>query len=487
MAIECASLGSVWLFIDLRSPEATLQARVVILRLALLALFVASAQGQQSSHTTTEPGNDCHCSPPTLQPFTGHVFDAETHKPIAGARIHYLNDNPPLNREGKPVRGVISGVVTSAQDGSFALPADLPLATYAIRVIALGYDAEAIYDSPRLVREQSKSDFPPRPSHEFNLRPSHDLVAIGASQLDGALNKYPEGIFGSASAFEPLAKSIVFAGPGPGLWHIDLNAGTARRIELPEALHSTKISITSIAWDGTRLLFICSENSEPPRAWIGSAEAPDFRVTLVPAPNPRIAAITLAKPTYGLERFKIEEGSDCDVDGAAPHCGQGGILRALDTKTGHMTTILQAPETQLSYLTDTAFDGIIIFAEDEPSTDPNARLKGSGAQFTTGLTLMYLAAGTHTHFELPGPGTRDIELLAEQTVRVDNKIALRVAYTVEGDCDPQSTDKAQPNEPSGASGVTPNNWSLCVVTAPLPNLPKSTPVRARAASSKRTR
>lgn len=464
-----------------------MQARIVILPAVLLAWLVASAQGQQSNHGTTEGGSDCHCSPPKLQPFTGHVFDAQTHKPIAGAQIHYLDDNPPLNREGKPVRGVISGVVTSAQDGSFALPADLPLATYAIRVTAPGYDAESIYDSPRLAREQSNGDFPPRPSHEFNLRPSHDLVAIGASQLVGAQNKYPEGTFGTTGAFEPLAKSIVVAGPGPGLWHIDLNGGKARRIELPETLHSTEISITSIAWDGTTLLFVCSENSEAPRAWIGSAETPDFRVTLVPAPNPRIAAITLAKPTYGLERYKIEKGSDCDVDGSAPHCGQGGILRALDTKTGHMTTILQAPVTQLSYLTDPAFDGMIIFAEDEPSTDPNARLKGSGAQFTTGLTLMDLAAGTRSHFELPGPGTRDITLLAEQTVREDNKTALRVAYTVEGDCDPQSTEKAQPYEPAGASGVTPNNWSLCVVTAPLPDLPKTTPVRSRTTGSKRTR
>lgn len=317
--------------------------------------------------------------------------------------------------------------------------------------------------------------------------PNHGLVAFGASQLAGAQNKYPDGSDVTASAFEPLANSIVVAGPGPGLWHIDLNDGKARRIELPEALHSTEISITSIAWDGTRLLFICSENREPPRAWIGSAEAPDFRVTLVPAPDPRIAAVTLAKPTYGLERFKIEQGSDCDEDEASPHCGQGGILRALDTKTGHKTTILHAPVTQLSYLTDPAFGGIIVFAEDEPMIDPNERLMGSGARFTSGLTLLNLAAGTRSHFELPGPGARDIELLAEQTVRVDNKIALRVAYTVQGDCDPQSTEKAQPNEPAGASGVTPNNWSLCVVTAPLPDLPKTTPVRPRAASSKRTR
>jgi hypothetical protein len=318
-------------------------------------------------------------------------------------------------------------------------------------------------------------------------RPNRDLFAIGASQLAGAPNEYPGESTVTASSLEPLGKSLVVAARGPGLWYIDLNKGKTRRIELPEALNSNEISITSVGWDGARLILICSDTNEHARAWVGTASAPDFGVTLVSAPDPRIVAVTLGKPKYGSERFKIEEGSACDEDEASPHCGQSGLLRAFDTETGRKTIILQAPVSQLSYLTDPAFGGIIVFGEDEPSTDPNARWMGSGARFTTGLTLLNLAADTRAHFELPGPGTRDITLLAEQTVRVANETAMRVAYTVEGDCDPKSTENAQPNKPTGSRMVTPNNWSLCVVTVPLPAIAKSQPVRHPTPSSKKFR
>jgi hypothetical protein len=445
-----------------------LPARFVILPLALLASF-ASAQSPASNTGVAATSGDCHCSPPKLQPFTGHVFDADTLKPIAGAQVRYLDDNPPYGRDGKPVRGVISGVVATAQDGSFTLPADLPLATYEVFFSAPGYYVSTIYDSQRLAAERSAPGFLPRPSHEIGLRPSHDLVAIGASQIAGARNDKPSPYPPiTASAFEPIGNSIVVAGPGPGLWHIDLNSGKVTRIALPEAIRSAEISITSVAWDGSKLLFACSDSSEHPRAWIGSASAPDFQVMLVPAPDPRIAAVSFAAPSFLPVRFKIEEGSSCDEDDSSPHCGQGGTLSALDTETGRKTTILEAPVGQLSYLTDPIFGGVIVFAENTPSTDPNRRLMGSAGRFTPGLTILNLAVGTRSHLQLPGWWGRDITFHADQTVKVVNDIALRIAYTVEGDCDPNSTEKSQPGAPGGPMGFTPNNWSLCVVTVPLP-------------------
>lgn len=74
---------------------------------------------------------ECNCPTPTLEAFTGDVFDQATGKPIAGAEVHYLDDNPPMDMKGKPLRGITRGMVTTGLDGSYRLLADLPLATSA--------------------------------------------------------------------------------------------------------------------------------------------------------------------------------------------------------------------------------------------------------------------------------------------------------------------------------------------------------------------
>jgi hypothetical protein len=107
-----------------------------------------------------------------LEAFTGNVFDQATGKPIAGAEVHYLDDNPPMDMKGKPLRGIIRGTVTTGLDGSYRLPADLPLATYAIRVIAPGYYADKFHGSGRIVRQNLPAIFR-EPSHEIHLRPSN--------------------------------------------------------------------------------------------------------------------------------------------------------------------------------------------------------------------------------------------------------------------------------------------------------------------------
>jgi hypothetical protein len=164
----CASVSKF--VADPYPPEARLPVRVSILSSLLLVSF-ASAQAPAPNHQ--------------VLPFTGRVLDADSHKPIPGARIHYLDDNPPIDRNGNPVRGIVSGDVTSAQDGSFALPADLPLATYEVTVIAFGYYASEIYDSQEFIGEKLPSGFV-HPNHVFQLRRSHDPVAIGASEINGA-------------------------------------------------------------------------------------------------------------------------------------------------------------------------------------------------------------------------------------------------------------------------------------------------------------
>jgi hypothetical protein len=74
--------------------------------------------------------------------------------------------------------------------------------------------------------------------------------------------------------------------------------------------------------------------------------------------------------------------------------------------------------------------------------------------------------------------------LKQATVRISSFLAgaeggpiqgMRLAYTVQGDCDPASTDRYPPTAPDGGIGHTLNNWSLCVVTVPVPPQPKLSP------------
>jgi len=418
---------------------------------------------------SAQAGGGCNCPAPKLQPFTGHVFDQATGKPIAGASVHFLDDNPPMGRNMKPLRGFTLGEVETGPDGSYTLPEDLPLSTYEIRITAPGYYGYKFYDMPRIIGERLPDRFP-RPSHEVHLLPSHGLVAIGASRLPGAENKNPYGNMLNSAAFAPGSGSLVAAGAVPGLWLITLADGQVRRIDLPDDLVKPNVSIGAVVWDGTNLRFLATDNNgQAPGAFIGSASAPDFRVSLLSAPNPGQAPAIVGKPTDGGDRFKIEEVSGCDNDpDPSPHCGQSASLEAHDTQTGRTVEVFSGMVGHLSYLQDKTGGGLIAFAEDAP----NARLEpwmGSDARFVPGLTLLNLTTGSRTHIQIPGQFGSDINLVGERMFPEGGPIqAMRLAYTIGGDCDPASSDQSQPFAPGGPMGFTRNNWSLCIIDIPLP-------------------
>ncbi len=129
---------------------------------AKAGLAVALAIGTHTACPAQSSGA-CPCPPPKLVPITGRVLDAVTGRPIAGAVVHYFDSNPPLDRAGDRVRQPIVGEVKSAADGSYALPADLPLSSFHVRASASGYFAAAFYDEPAIVGQKWPADFPPRP------------------------------------------------------------------------------------------------------------------------------------------------------------------------------------------------------------------------------------------------------------------------------------------------------------------------------------
>ena len=440
---------------------------------AKAGLAVALAIGTHTACPAQSSGA-CPCPPPKLVPITGRVLDAVTGRPIAGAVVHYFDSNPPLDRAGDRVRQPIVGEVKSAADGSYALTADLPLSSFHVRASAPGYFAAAFYDEPAIVGQKWPADFPPRPSHDLNLQPNHDLAAVGSSLFTSTSSSLPT-IEVTAAALSPDNRSILLAMRGPELFLIALQDVHVTAIALPEELTRDHIEIKQLGWDGTHLIFT-AENGPTP--FVGGASAPEFHATLLPAPSIFAASVSIGTPNFSGERFTVEEVSSCDEDDPSPHCGQSGSLVVHDTANGKTIPIKSGAVDDLSYLLQPDL-GTIVFSDPEETSVVRkvpTQVIRSG-QMTSRierprLTLLDLNTGQRSNIALPGDGSRTLTLLAAHQFGQGGVGGMRVAYSREGDCDPQSTDAAQPFAPAGLAGVTPNAWSVCIVTVPFPPRPR---------------
>lgn len=433
--------------------------------IAAIALVVALALSQDDA--IAQNNAECNCPPPKLVPITGHVVDAVTGKPIAGAVVDYFDSNPPVDRAGNRVRQPIVGEVKSAADGSYALPADLPSSSFHVRASAPGYFSAGFHDWPSIVGHPWPADFPPRPSHDLRLEPSHDLVAIGSSLFPADQNSGLAWMEATAAALPPDGRTIALATRGPRLWIVSLPELHVTEVPLPEEITKQRENIEQVGWDGTRLIFNAGNETTP---FVGGASAPDYHVTLVPAPSIFAARVSVGTPNFNGEQFTVEEVSNCDDDDPSPHCGQGGSLVVHDIANRKTIPIKSGGVDDLSYLLNPTVNEIVFSDPVETSTVQKVpvQISKTGTVIVhgrkPGLTLLDLKTGLRSHIELPGDGSRTLTLLAEVVTRG----GLRVVYTQRGDCDPNSTDAAQPFAPSGLSGETPNAWGVCVVTVPVP-------------------
>jgi hypothetical protein len=431
--------------------------RIALLLTLAVAPSLARPQGASPGSDRGSPGKvdrkPCDCAPPKPKPFTGRVLDAVTGKPISGAVVHYLDHNPPVDGNDRPVRRPIAGVVVSGEDGSYALPTDLPLADFRLRASAPGYYAAVIYAQQDIVGESGLRG-PQHQSHDLLLRPGAGLVAIGASQLPGADRQGASLYELTAAAFSPDGASLALAGRGPTLWVVTLVDGLVRRIALPAGLTQPDMTITALAWDGNNLIFL-EGNAE--HTYVGGASAPDFRVASLPAPSPSQTAIRFDQPYAEIDGFVFEQKDDCQQKDAGPHCGQGAQIVARNLKTGRAELVFSAWAGALSYMHDPALGGLVAFA-DETHAVP-------------GLTLLNLTTHARSRIEIPSAAGRYPNLVAERMIPPTGFKAMRLAYTTEGDCDPNATDRTQPFAPTGniaETGLTANLWSVCVVTLPVP-------------------
>ena len=259
----------------------------------------------------------------------------------------------------------------------------------------------------------------------------------------------------TAGAFADDRSSFVFALRGPSLWLVSLPAGTVRSIPLPSAIAGSAATISALAWDGHQLLFPGGRShgrtSHP--GWRRSsrlsdsaashtqylhhrdqhrARPPSGRAAFCstrPAPATRIRPRTAATPLLSSHRT----GSPI----APSRSKQERSLTSAISSTHSLHTVLLSVPVDVSGT-----------AHPQQQTAP---------PFTQRLAAIDLVSGNRAFLDLPGQGSSTIDLIAERRIERQGQrhgqgqghfAGYLTAYTTTGDCDPASTDAAQPFAPT---------------------------------------
>jgi hypothetical protein len=435
--------------------------------------------------------NNCSpsCSKMEFAPISGRVLNAATDQPIAGARIHYRGNGGSFGgddlHELDPI--TLQGEVTTAADGSYTLPA-LPPGTFSVRASAPGFLAAKDHLQPLPVGfKPLPHPVPPGykgpPPHladgVFKLNPNtldlHPLSDVALTIFALPMKSYSERRYLTA-AFNPdgdhlafLTQDFISSGPVQlpffsrcAAWNYDLKDGI---LTVPPQLPPGACETSGpIVWDGD--IFYTALPPDPgssPSAWIARVQgqhALPWGVMLMSKPaQERLARETAAK-TIGTaittdRRFSIKE-DDSGVDGR----GACGKLVALSTNPPR-TQIIAQKCTGFTSLLDRDRN-IVLYTQPTRTQYPDK---------VENIIEYDLNTTTKRIFTIPVMNYEP-KLLTEQSLPNG---AIRVAYTIEGDCDHNASDYSEPGQPDGQLGNTPNQFSVCFITIPPPQAPATQP------------
>jgi Carboxypeptidase regulatory-like domain len=437
-----------------------------------------------------KPQCSAHC-PEGLAPIAGHVFDSSSARPIAGATVHYRGYGNTFDDEDRTLNPTsLQGEVTTAADGSYALPT-LPPGDYIVRVSAPGY-----YSGRQLLQPYPashgpaqvlplSSDNPPAQEGTFHLQ--RDLlhlqtmsgVALAAFALprrgDPASRTFISGAFtpdGSRFGFLTSERIILNNGTKPTIgepfercapWVYDLANGvlTHAQDSLSQAFCD---NLAEASWDGGFLyLYFPKQPGAGPSADLaerieGAEELKWSAADLPAALQPKLAqnAANAAADQSAFERYNgvttevtddrryavLDEGCDgpCDCTTIAVTGPQSPHPKKVAEGCGGLSYLLDRRRDLLYYI--------------ESSEAENGGLRGE-------LVEHDLVTGRRRAFDLPVNSPP--ELLVEQVLPDGTT---RIAYSASGDCDPAASDYTQPGDNEGPLGITPNQFSLCFVSVP---------------------
>jgi hypothetical protein len=447
--------------------------RSPVLLLASLALSAAPAifaQGTGAANPSS-PGYD------SRPPITGEVLNADTGAPIPSAIVHYMGvGNLSITDERRVLNpNTLRGEVSTATDGSYALPS-LPPGDFHVRVRATGFLSD---DSN--VQSGFARDFRLEPD-PLALQPMSD-AALAAFALPSngccAGHDYRVAAFsqdGNRLAFftldgytPPIVGDVVpTAFQRCVAWIYDLKNGVLQAVDQRE--ESGVCDSTAIAWDGDTFY----TNSFPyPGPQTGSspvAERIKARdVTIMP-----VSALPQSvKQTFAHEAARVAVAQKLGFyppAGAVTADGLFAVALELEGRSSCGPLVVTSIQSRRKRtLASDECVGFSLMLEGDRlfySEDPN-----SVQSLSANITEFNMKTGTRRVFAVPYHRDDAPQFIAHELLPNG---ALRVAYSIKGDCDPASTDYNDMS-PELDLGPFPNQSSVCFITIPRAPVSASSP------------
>ena len=442
------------------------------------------------------------CSPSELVPITGRVVGATDGRPIAGATVRYRAEGTAKSTKGTEF-GALAGVLMSDNNGEYVLPT-LPAGNIIVRVYAPGFlgDQQVLHELTKAQIRQA-------------AMPHKSFCITTADNPSCAVQKAPDGVFRlfkdplelrampdvSLAAFElpmrdnPTRRflSAAFSADGNRLGFLTFDS-----ISLPgranDQLPSFSRCVVWIYGLGSERIVgmygvqpsVC-EGMNARMTWssgsfyivyrTGSGGAAPEQVVQVAneeattenfdsLPTAVQAALATRGPQASTEKQGLQPQVTSDGQFAIqwlPNQGCGPLMVTFKRLNRQQALTMGCED--LSFMLDPAKN--LLFYNESLLTD-------SGGYNFGRITEVYLQTGQHRSFRVP-VFNHAPQLLAWQPLGGG---AVRMAYTMNGDCDGSASDYAEPGQPDAGRNPTPNRSSVCFIT--IPPLPS----KAQAASTR---
>lgn len=450
--------------------------------LLIALLLVAPAQAQSNCPPD--------CSSAELAPISGRVLGAVDGRPIAGATVRYHAQGTEQNAKSTEF-GPLTGVLLTDSNGEYVLP-KLPAGNVIVRVYAPGFlgDQQILHE---LTKAQVRQAAAPRQS--FCVTAADKPSCVAPKAPDGVFRLYKDPLElrampdVSLAAFElPMGDNptrrflgAAFSPDGNRLGFVTFDSvslpgranaqlppfsrcvvwiyglGSERMVEMygvqPSVCEGMNARMT---WSGGSFYIVYRI--------VGGASAPEQVVQVsggeatsqVYGSLP--AAVQALLAVRGPQGMKEKQGLEPQVtnDGQfaiqwLPNQGCGPLMVTFKRSSREQALTMGCDD--LSFMLDPTNN--LLFYNESLLTD--------NAGYNYGrITEVYLQTGQHRSFRVP-VFNRAPQLLAWQPLGGG---AVRMAYTMDGDCDGAASGYAQPGQPDDGRGATPNRSSLCFITIP---------------------
>jgi hypothetical protein len=443
-----------------------------------------------------------------LAPISGRVLNDSDGTPIAGAVVHYRGSGGYSENDVETNPTSLQGQVTTGADGSYQLP-NLPPGQYNLRASAPGFFAAHDWVQP--LPAGIKPEPPPLP-RGYKGPPIH------FAKHDGVLRLRPDALRMQAMLDDSLA---AFALPRPGFTHrtyfnteFSADGNRVGFITLDSTAQANNRMITRcVAWtydladhtlvgaDMPGSPITAKVGTDFPPGFCGTGNRPwegfqegyattwvdkDFYVVDIksevkeqraqPAVNVFVMRGSTIEQVVGenrpavvqamiTDRVRVRKFVAEDADSVTTkdglfkvtwELGEGRStcvsLELTNLRTKRSRTIELACGGLNHYLVDHEKD-LLIYMEEASREFPNRFAQ---------MAVLDLKTGRRREFPVPMVFHMP-EFLKDFAL---NNGGVLVAYSMEGDCDPSTSDYSQPSQAEGELGNTRNQSSVCFVTIP---------------------